>query len=260
MFSNKKLHKFLEKCKVQKLDIALTYVSDKKGSNFSNKGNSMLVNSKEEFTGVLGSCHLQDKVLEYSKLAINKKEDLSFESIVKDASSGHGDCSYKTIPFFVENDFKGIEKYIKKPFSLLIFGSEAYITPLIDMANLLGWTTTIIDINLKKEFVENADRLIELEKLDDIKSFDFSSFDAAVILSHNPKTDDIYIESLLKTDINYIGIMGNKTSAKRRKERLKEEDKKRFFAPIGFDIGSHTSESIALSICSQIEANKNGKL
>lgn len=35
---------------------------------------------------------------------------------------------------------------------------------------------------------------------------------------------------------------------------------KRFFAPVGFDIGGITHESIALSICSQIEARKNNKI
>ena len=34
----------------------------------------------------------------------------------------------------------------------------------------------------------------------------------------------------------------------------------RFFAPVGLDIGGNTHQSIALSICAQIEAKKNGKI
>lgn len=260
MYLNKQLLLFFEDCKNRKLDIALTTVIKTTGSSFSKTGNTMLVNSKNEFTGVLGSKFLQEKVKESSKIALEKKENVYFESIPKDESSGHGEVYYETIPFFYEENFNGIKKFLNMPFSLLIFGSGAHVSPLISMANLMGWKTTVIDVKIKKEFVKDADEVIELKNLEDIKTFDLSSFDASVILSHSPITDDTYIESLLKTNMQYIGIMGNKTSAKRRKEKLNIEDKKRFFAPIGFDIGSYNPESIALSICSQIEANKNGKL
>jgi len=260
MFSNKQLHRFLDNSKQKKLDIALTYVETTTGSSFSKKGSLMLVNSDFEFTGVLGSGFLQEKVKENSKIALKSKEEIVFETITKDPSSGHGNSKYKTIPFYFENDYEGIDKYINKVFSLLIFGSGAHISPLISMANLMGWKTTIIDVQLKKQFCNEADKLIDLEKLEDIKGFDFFSYDAAVILSHNPKTDDTYLECLLKTDISYIGLMGNKKNAKRKKEQFHLEKEERFFAPIGIDIGSYTPESIALSICSQIEVKKNGKL
>lgn len=260
MFSNKQLHRFLANSKERKLDIALTYVENTTGSTFSKKGTLMLVNSNFEFAGVLGSGFLQEKVKENSKDALNLKEEIVFESITKDPSSGHGNSKYRTIPFYYENMYEGIGKYINRVFSLLIFGSGAHISSLISMANLMGWKTTIIDVNLKKQFCKEGDKLINLEKLEDIKSLNLFNYDAAVILSHNPKTDDTYLESLLKTDISYIGLMGNKNNAKRKKEQFNLENEKRFFAPIGIDIGSYTPESIALSICSQIEANKNGKL
>ena len=60
--------------------------------------------------------------------------------------------------------------------------------------------------------------------------------------------------------MNYIGLMGNKKNAQKKKEQFNLEDDKRFFAPIGIDIGSYTQQSIALSICTQIEARKNGKI
>jgi len=260
MFSNKQLHGFLDDSRKKKLDIALSYVETTTGSSFSKKGSLMLVNSESEFAGVLGSSFLQEKVKDNSEIALKSKKEIVFETITKDPSSGHGNSEYKTIPFYFENDYEGIGKYMNKVFSLLIFGSGAHISPLISMANLMGWKTTIIDVQLKKQFCKEADKLIDLEKLEDINNVDFFSYDAAVILSHNPKTDDTYLESLLKTDISYIGLMGNKTNAKRKKEQFNLEKDKRFFAPIGINIGSYTPESIALSICSEIEANKNGKL
>ena len=260
MFENKQYLKFIEKSKKEKLDIALTQVINTQGSTFSKAGNKMLVNSKYEFIGVLGSGLLQEKVLETSKIALKTKTNQNFESINKDESSGHGNSFFKTIPFFYEDDYNGINEFIISPYSILIFGSGAHVTPLISMANLMNWETTVIDINMKKEFVKEADNLIFLEKLDDIFSLDLNSYDASVILSHSPITDDIYLEALLKTNMQYIGIMGNKKSAQNKKEKFSLEDDKRFFAPIGFNIGSYTPESIALSICSQIEARKNGKI
>lgn len=162
--------------------------------------------------------------------------------------------------FFYDEDYKNLEKNLKKPFSLLIFGSGAHVTSLILMANLLGWETTIIDVEIHNEFVKEADTLIELKKLEDILSMDLNSFDASVILSHSPKTDDIYLKALINSNMNYIGMMGNKKNMQRIKKEFNLENDVRFFAPIGLDIGGNTHQAIALSICAQIEARKNKKI
>lgn len=260
MFLNKQFQKFIDDCKNRQLDIALTCVVSTTGSTFTKVGNLMLVNSKGEFTGVLGSNFLQEKIKENSKFALSTKENQYFESISKDPSSGHGNSKYKTMPFYFNENYKGIEEFIKKPFSLLIFGSGAHISPLISLANLMGWITTIIDISLKKEFISEADNQIQLEKPQDILSMELSIYDASVILSHNPNTDDTYLQALLKTNMNYIGLMGNNKNAQRKKEQFNLENSDRFFAPVGLNIGSYTPQSIALSICAQIEAKKNGKI
>ena len=69
MFQNKQSLKFIEDCKNKKLDIVVTSVIETLGSTYAKAGNMMLVNSKGEFTGVLGSNFLQNKVLENSKEA-----------------------------------------------------------------------------------------------------------------------------------------------------------------------------------------------
>jgi hypothetical protein len=129
------------------------------------------------------------------------------------------------------------------------------------MANLMSWKTTVIDVKISKEFVKDADEVIELSNLEDILSMDLNSYDASVILSHSPKTDDIYLKALLNSNMNYIGMMGNKKNMQRIKQEFDLLNEKRFFAPIGLDIGGNTHQAIALSICSQIEAHgrKMGK-
>lgn len=220
----------------------------------------MLVNSNGEFTGVLGSKFLQNKIIESSKEALKSKRITTFESIPQDESSGHGTSKYKIEPFFYKNNYEKLSSYIKKPYSILIFGSGSHVTSMILMANLMSWKTTIIDVKIQQEFIKNADEAIELKNLEDVLSMDLNSFDASVILSHSPKTDNIYLKALLNSNINYIGMMGNKKNMQKIKQEFALENDKRFFAPIGLDIGGNTHQSIALSICSQIEAKKNGKI
>ncbi len=260
MFLDKKILDFIKNSKNKNLDIVVTSVIETLGSTYSKVGNMMLVNSQNEFIGVLGSPFLQNKILELSKIALEKKEINFFESIAKDESTGHGTSKYKIEPFFYEGNYKDLEKLIKKPFSLLIFGSGAHVTSLIQMATLMGWETTVIDIKIKEEFVKDADNLIVLKNLEDILSMDLNSFNASVILSHSPKTDDIYLKALVNSNMNYIGMMGNKKNMQRIKKEFHLENDNRFFAPIGLDIGGNTHQAIALSICAQIEARKNGKI
>lgn len=260
MFANKDYLKFIEESKDKKLDIVITSVVETNGSTYAKVGNMMLVNSNNEFTGVLGSGFLQNKIIESSKEAMISKKTLYFESIPTDESSGHGNSKFKIEPFFYENSYDNISKYIKKPYSILIFGSGAHVTSLISMANLMAWKTTIIDIKINKNYVNEADNLIEIQNIEDILYMDLNSYNAAIILSHNPKTDNTYLKALINSNIEYIGMMGNKKNMKRITEEFNLNNDKRFYAPIGLDIGGNTHQAIALSICAQIEAKKNGKI
>ncbi|APW64510.1 MULTISPECIES: XdhC family protein [Arcobacteraceae] len=295
MFSNKEFLKFIEDSRRKALDIVVASVIQTQGSTYAKAGNMLLVNSIGEFIGVLGSPFLHNKILEASKDIFNSKESYIFESIPQDESSGHGHSKYFLQPFFLsenygvvglakenigktlvrstkDNSYKILDEKcdtklendefyqtIESPYNLLIFGSGAHVKSLISMANLMAWKTTVIDLKIK-EYVNEADELIELEKVEDILTMDLSSYNASVILSHSPKTDDIYLKALLNSNAEYIGMMGNKKNMKRKIEQFKLENDKRFFAPVGFDIGGNTHQAIALSICSQIEAKKNGKI
>ena len=260
MFSDKEHLKFIEKCKNEKLDIVVTSVVETLGSTYAKAGNIMLVNSNGEFTGVLGSKFLQNKIIESSIKALESHEIDTFESIPLDESSGHGTSKYKIEPFFYEENYGKIYEYIKKPYSVLIFGTGAHVTSFILMVNLMSWKTTVIDVKISKEFVKEADEVIELKNLEDILSMDLNSYNAAIILSHNPKTDNTYLKALINSNIEYIGMMGNKKNMKRITEEFNLNNDKRFYAPIGLNIGGNTHQAIALSICAQIEAKKNGKI
>ncbi len=296
MFEDKEYLKFIQTSKKNNYDIVGISVIETLGSTYVKAGNLMLINAKYEFIGVFGGKHLHDQIFEYAKTAFETKKSLYFENSPKDDSSGHGTSKYFLQAFFLEDDYgllgKALnsfnktlildikdEKYafsdekieikyendkfyqaIKLPYSLLIFGSGAHVTSLISMANLMGYKTTVIDITINNKYVNEADELIELENFENILSMDLSSYNASVILSHSHTTDDTYLQALLNSKVEYIGLMGNKKNMQRKTEEFNLLDDARFFAPVGFDIGGNTHQSIALAICAQIEAKKNEKV
>lgn len=296
MFFNKEYLKFIDASRKEGLNIVGASVVQTQGSTYAKVGNMILINSNGEFTGVLGSPALHNKILDLAKDVLSTTEPIFFENKPQDKTSGHGISHYLIQPFYFKENYGALgtalqnsgktlvrsiydntfeiqdesvplkfekDKFyqsIDKPYSLLIFGSGAHVSSLIEMANLMGWNTTILDMKIKEAFVSQADKCIELQKLEDILTMDLSSYDASVILSHSPKTDDTYLQALLDSNVQYIGIMGNKKNMEKKRETFSLHDDKRFFAPVGLDIGGITHQSIALSICSQIEARKNGKI
>ena len=296
MFENKEYIKFIQNSKEKNLDLVGVSVIDTLGSTYAKAGNLMLVNSNFEFIGVFGSKHLHAQILEYAQIAFETKQSHYFENIPKDESSGHGTSKYFLEPYFKEenygtlgialenfdktlirnindNSFKlshtvhktkfedgKFYQQIKLPYSILIFGAGAHVTSFLNMANLMGWKTTIIDININETYVNQADEIIELENFEDILNMDLTPYNASVILSHNPKTDDTYLKALIDSSVEYIGLMGNKKSTQNKTKQFNLENDSRFFAPIGIDIGGNTHQSIALSICAQIEAKRNAKI
>ena len=263
MYYSKEYLKFINDSKRKKLDIVLISAKQKSGHCYAKVGNIMLINSNGEFTGVLGSPTLHEKFFELSRKLFKTKNNITYENKPKDKTNGHGTSIYSLSSFFYEEDYNFLDISLKKLgrlYSLLIFGTGAHVNSIISMANLMGWKTTIIDMKMREEYVSEADELIKLNELNDILTMDLSSYNASVILSHSPKTDDTYLEALLKSNVEYIGVLGNKKNMQKKREQFNLHDDKRFFAPVGFDIGGITHQSIALSICSQIEARKNGKV
>ena len=263
MFYSKEYLDFIKDSKKRKLDIVIVRVEETIGHCYAKRGNLMLVNSLGESTGVLGSPALHKKLQEISIKLFDSKENITYENKPQDTNSGHGTSMYSLSSFFYADDYIFLDESIKElaeVYSLLIFGSGAHISSLVSMANLMGWRTTIIDIKKRDEYIQGVDELIILDTLEDILSMDLDSYNASVILSHSPKTDDTYLEALLESNVDYIGILGNKKNMMKKKDQFNLHDDKRFFAPVGSDIGGITHQSIALSICSQIEARKNGKI
>jgi len=169
-----------------------------------------------------------------------------------------------------EKDSEALIEYIKPSISLVIAGAGNDIQPLVKMASVLGWKTSIGEGRAthatKKRFpkadqvsVVNPEHFLENIVIDDQTYF--------ALMTHNYKYDLAVLKELLKTDFHYIGILGPKSKFNRMLDDLliegitvSEEQMKRIHTPIGFDIGAETSEEIALSIVSEIKAVASGRI
>ncbi|GAB3501790.1 XdhC family protein [Spirosoma knui] len=160
------------------------------------------------------------------------------------------------VEVFIERIDPGIE--------LVIFGAGYDVIPVAKLARELGWQVTVTDDCVAhlapKRFpvatcVLYADRTAVLDK------FTITNRTAAVLMSHNFNYDRAVLQSLLGSDIPYIGMLGprkrfEKMQAEFEKDNLflTEAQIDRVHAPIGLDLGAETPDEIALSIVAEVRA------
>ncbi len=173
-----------------------------------------------------------------------------------------------------ENTDQAVEfffEYIAPRPALTVFGAGDDAKPLADFALRLGWQVTIADGRshfVRAERFPQTDRLIVLDYEGAALSgqLTIKMEDAFVLLTHSYEQDRMLLRELLPMKPKYLGVLG----PRQRTERLVgeicsqldmsfEECMACLHAPVGFDIGAHTPENIALSIVTEIAAVLNGR-
>jgi xanthine dehydrogenase accessory factor len=87
--------------------------------------------------------------------------------------------------------------------------------------------------------------------------------DAVCVLTHDAKFDVPLLKLALRLPVAYVGAMGSRRTHLDREARLREAgvsdlELARLRSPIGLDLGARTPEETALSIASEIIANRRG--
>jgi xanthine dehydrogenase accessory factor len=161
---------------------------------------------------------------------------------------------------------------VKPPLSLVIIGAGNDAIPLVRMADILGWETTVVDgrseYASKERFAAACQVLVSKPEnvLRQIKIDDQTAF---LLMTHNYNYDLSMLRFLITKKVKYIGSLGPRKKLERMLDELKEEGIKLtseqlsvIYGPVGLDIGAETSEEIALSILAEIKAvfaGKNGQ-
>lgn len=133
-----------------------------------------------------------------------------------------------------------VEAYPSAP-QVVIGGAGELAEIIARQAGLLEWGAVTVESAAEAEKVLGAHR------------------DAAclVLLSHDPDFDVPTLRTALALGIPYVGALGSRRTAARRREGLlaggvTEAELARVHGPIGLDLGARTPPETALAICAEI--------
>jgi len=153
---------------------------------------------------------------------------------------------------------------IEPPVSVIIIGAGNDVMPLVDMADILGWETTVVDGRAnyaKKERFVSACQVLVSKPEQVLEQIVIDERTVFLLMTHNYNYDMAMLRQLLQKNISYIGMLGPKKKRERMLNELKDEGSpfteqqlSILHSPVGLDIGAETSEEIALSILAEIKA------
>jgi xanthine/CO dehydrogenase XdhC/CoxF family maturation factor len=172
---------------------------------------------------------------------------------------------------YISNDHNltSFIEVIKPPVSVIIIGAGNDVIPVVDMAEILGWETTVVDgrVNYaKKERFISACQVLVSKPEQVLEQIEIDEHTVFLLMTHNYNYDMAMLKQLLQKNISYIGMLGPKKKRERMLNELKDEGQvfteqqlSVLHSPVGLDIGAETSEEIAVSILAEIKALFAGK-
>lgn len=148
---------------------------------------------------------------------------------------------------------------------LFIVGAGQISDYLAPMAQAVGFAVTVCDP--RTEYTDGwavAGTHLKTGMPDDeLIAFRPDARTAIVMLTHDPKLDDLALIDALPSAAFYVGALGSVRNQHARRERLMTHfhlsaaDFERLHGPVGLPIGSRTPPEIAVSIMAEIIAEKN---
>jgi xanthine/CO dehydrogenase XdhC/CoxF family maturation factor len=168
-----------------------------------------------------------------------------------------------------DHDLTAFIEVIKPPVSVIMIGAGNDVIPLVDMADILGWETTVIDGRAnyaKKERFASACQVLVSKPGQVLDQIEIDERTVFLLMTHNYNYDKAMLKQLLQKNVTYIGMLGPKKKRERMLNELKDEglsfteqQLSVLHSPVGLDIGAETSEEIAVSILAEIKALFAGK-
>jgi xanthine dehydrogenase accessory factor len=151
---------------------------------------------------------------------------------------------------------------------LIIVGAVHIAIPLIRFAKELGFETMVIDprpqLATTDRFPTAPDMIVAEWPERALAGLELTNECYCVVLTHDPKIDDVALAVFLRSPAAYIGALGSRvTQEKRRRELVSQgfavNDLARIHGPVGLNIGARSPEEIALSIMAEIVQVRRAK-
>ncbi len=182
--------------------------------------------------------------------------DARAASLTNESSTKLYDLSNNLIEVFIEA--------IEPPVSVVIFGANSDVVPIVELADIPGWQVTVVDTQAReasRERFAHAHQVI-LSRPENIShDVSITTRTLAIVMTHNYMHDAELFKTLICSPAAYVGMLGPKRRTEQiirevQAEGLTINDKQmnRLHAPIGLDLGAETPEEIALSIIAEIRA------
>jgi xanthine dehydrogenase accessory factor len=210
---------------------------------------------------------------EQNKLVGIDKSDFQSEFLVNECHSTLESCKNSWIDVQMNGEkMTAFLEFVPPAISLVVVGAGNDVMPLVEMADVLGWDTTVIDGRsnyAKKERFAKACDVLVAKPEEVVKNIKIDSFTFFALMTHNYNYDKALVYELCQNKVRYIAMLGPKKKLERMLSEYKEEGRplteeqiSTIYSPSGLDIGAETSEEIALSILAEIKAvlsKKNGQ-
>jgi xanthine/CO dehydrogenase XdhC/CoxF family maturation factor len=150
---------------------------------------------------------------------------------------------------------------IRPKLELLIFGAGHVGQAVALIGALTGYHVTVVDD--REEFASRKrlpDARIDLLATDyagATEKVKISSSTAVVIVTRGHQYDELCLQSVIRSNASYIGMIGSRRRVlsvfkKLASEGVPEESLQRVHAPIGLRIGARSPQEIAISILAEI--------
>lgn len=147
---------------------------------------------------------------------------------------------------------------------LLIVGAGQTSGYLARMAQALDYQIIVCDPREEmRQTWDVPDTILTGDMPDDaVLALEADACTAVIVLTHDPKLDDMALLEALKSPAFYVGALGSRANNAKRRERLAlfdltREEIARLHGPVGLSIGSRTPPEIAVSILAHLISVRN---
>lgn len=158
-----------------------------------------------------------------------------------------------------------VESSVPPP-RMIVFGAIDFASALVRVGKFLGYHVTVCDarpVFATPARFPDADEIVVEWPHRYLRDTSVDARTVLCVLTHDAKFDVPLLRLALRLPVAYVGAMGSRRTHEDRNRRLREVgvtelELARLRSPIGLDLGARTPEETALSIASEIVADRRG--